>query len=318
MIRDALGLVLGLIIGIQLTEYWNYNNFMQTAIWERRNPKADNPAKRLFNQTRILCMVLIDPLDHVKKEAKIKSTWGRRCNKLIFWKDSKEDNNTFAAVRHGFKNIFRNYFNGHDWFLRADTDTFVIMENLRRFLYRYDPESSIYFGHRLKSDFAQGYMSGEAGYVLSRGALRRLNLFAFKDFNICGNDLNSNLESEDREMGLCLKNVGVIAGESRDGMGQERFLSLMPQWIGPGLDGWKQYSESLYFKATTRVCCSSSLITFRPAGSASAFDLWEFLLHRVSVFGYPMRPLKLPPRLNFREMHAQLRYWSQVVSDNHG
>jgi len=130
--------------------------------------------------------------------------------------------------------------------------SFVIMENLRRFLYRYDPESSIYFGHRLKADFAQGYMSGDAGYVLSRGALRRLNLFAFKDSNLCSHDLNSSLKSEDSGMGLCLNTVGVIAGESRDGVGQERFLPVMPQRIGAEWTRWRQYSGSLYFNPTVR------------------------------------------------------------------
>ncbi|XP_050741734.1 glycoprotein-N-acetylgalactosamine 3-beta-galactosyltransferase 1-like [Drosophila biarmipes] len=191
------------------------------------------------------------------------------------------------------------------------------MENLRRFLFRYDPETSIYFGHRLKADFAQGYMSGEAGYVLSRGALRRLHLFGFNDPYLCGHDLSSSLKFEDRELGLCLNRVGVIAGESRDGGGQERFLPVMPEGIAPGWTSWRQYSMSLYFKPTTRACCSSSLISFHPAGE-SAFDLWEFFVHRLRLFGYPMKPLKLPPRLDFWAMHAQLRYWSQVVSDNHG
>lgn len=124
------------------------------------------------------------------------------------------------------------------------------MENLRRFLYRYDPESSLYFGHRLKASFSQGYMSGDAGYVLSRGAVRRLRLFAFNEDTVCEFDLKESSKTEDLEMGLCLKQLGVIAGESRDGLGQERFLPLKPQWVGPGLSRWKEYSEAAYFKPT--------------------------------------------------------------------
>jgi len=65
-----------------------------------------------------------------------------------------------------------------DWFLKADDDTFVLVENLRSFLSRMDPNAPVWYGALLKnpkSSFRSSsngsYNSGGAGYVLSKKAL---------------------------------------------------------------------------------------------------------------------------------------------------
>lgn len=60
-----------------------------------------------------------------------------------------------------------------DWFLKADDDTYVIVENLRYFLSRQNTTNPVYFGHKFKRHVKEGYMSGGAGYVLSKEALDR-------------------------------------------------------------------------------------------------------------------------------------------------
>ena len=47
--------------------------------------------------------------------------------------------------------------------MKADDDTFVIVENLRFMLKDYDPSFPIYFGCKFKPYVKQGYMSGGAG-----------------------------------------------------------------------------------------------------------------------------------------------------------
>lgn len=57
--------------------------------------------------------------------------------------------------------------------MKADDDTYMVVENLRFMLAPYNISRPIYFGHRLKTTVKQGFMSGGAGYVLSKEALVR-------------------------------------------------------------------------------------------------------------------------------------------------
>ncbi|QQP41194.1 Uncharacterized protein FKW44_015482 [Caligus rogercresseyi] len=58
--------------------------------------------------------------------------------------------------------------------MKADDDTYVIVENLRYLLQNYSSSDPLHFGCRFKPFTKSGYMSGGAGYVLSREALDRL------------------------------------------------------------------------------------------------------------------------------------------------
>ncbi len=108
--------------------------------------------------------------------------------------------------------VFEHYFNDFDWFLKADDDTYVIIDNLKNFVSHYDSESAIYFGCKFKVNEVV-YMSGGAGYVLSREALKRFvkqSISNHTDTEFC--KAYSDDGAEDLEIGKCLQNIGVNAG----------------------------------------------------------------------------------------------------------
>nr|XP_017092346.2 glycoprotein-N-acetylgalactosamine 3-beta-galactosyltransferase 1 [Drosophila bipectinata] len=333
MIRNTLYLILGLIIGVQLTslvsflKLWRANTVKEggkASLLKDPVATEEQLAPLLRREVRILCLVLTKPSHHRSKADLIKRTWGSRCNKLLFLSsqsDRKLDvlkvnmseirDHLYSKVRTGMSYVHEHYLNEFDWFLKADDDTYVIMENLRLFLYPYDPESPVYFGCRLTALFTQGYMSGGGGYVLSRDALRRLNLFGMNSTTTC----KLNGAPEDMEIGRCLQDVGVVAGDSRDFEGHHRFLPVRPLQLFPKLPKGHWSEKFFYFKPNKSDCCSISAITFHYVRDVE-FDFFEFFLYYVKVFGLYLPQRALPSRLNFQQTNERLQFWANQKTDN--
>ncbi|XP_073821920.1 glycoprotein-N-acetylgalactosamine 3-beta-galactosyltransferase 1-like [Musca autumnalis] len=281
-------------------------------------------ADKLYNDVKVLCWILTGPANHQKKAIHVKNTWGSRCNKLIFM-SSKEDEELGAVklpgvgegrgqlwkkTREAFKYIYEHYIDEYDWFLKADDDTYVIVENLRLFLYPMSTDAPVYFGCKFKPHVRQGYMSGGAGYVLSRAAVKRFVELGHNNRMICRRGFGG---SEDSEMGRCLQNVGVVAGDSRDDLLRGRFFPTQVSGHIKPKDKSSWYWRYIFYKTEDGLdCCSNYAVSFHYVPPDQMYVL-DYLIYELKPFGILPSYVELPPKNNMDEL---LDKWRNEVSDN--
>ena len=156
---------------------------------------------------------------------------------------SSQENMTFPAVglnvpegrdalwdktRAAFQYIYdHNLTHSYDWFLKADDDTYVIVENLKYFLRDKNASDLVYYGHHFKPYVRNGYMSGGAGYVISKTAVEKFVELGLTNEHLCA----VKGQAEDVSMGRCLQNVGVMAADSRDSLNRSRFLPFSLEYV---------------------------------------------------------------------------------------
>ncbi|XP_055923161.1 glycoprotein-N-acetylgalactosamine 3-beta-galactosyltransferase 1-like isoform X2 [Eupeodes corollae] len=264
----------------------------------------------LFEEVRIVCMVLTYA-DNRDKAQHLKATWGKRCNRLIFISNQNDQDlgavdvgvedshdNLWTKTREAFRYVYENLLHEGEWFLKADDDTYIVMENLRYLLYGYDAQKPIYFGHKfIYND--KVYMSGGGGYVLSKEALRRFIVDSFDNETLC---LSAQPSSEDFEIGKCLTNVGVIPGNSMDPIDYTQRFHPLPlrDYLQPDamntLPGWL-FNRSVEQIQTGPFCCSDYAISFHYLESKDMY-LYDFFLYRMKVHGIEKPFRTLPDKIS--------------------
>nr|XP_040236327.2 glycoprotein-N-acetylgalactosamine 3-beta-galactosyltransferase 1-like [Anopheles coluzzii] len=282
------------------------------------NAQNNSPAFNITESVRVLCWVMTTPDNHQEKVIHIQATWGARCNKLLIMSSVADPSigsialpveegrkSLWNKTREAFRYIYDHHLEEYDWFFKADDDTYVVVENLRYFLYPYSPQLPIYFGSKFRYPeyVKQGYFSGGAGYVLSREAVRRFNEQALGDVQHC----SAAYDTEDLEMGKCMESVNVTAGDSRDSLGRKRFLPMEPVFhltssVTEDPDFWyNQYSyyEPFYGKN----CCSDLAISFHYV-PGKHMHMMDYLIYDLHAWGRSYQDAPLAKAKTLQEAMA--------------
>ncbi|XP_023932353.1 glycoprotein-N-acetylgalactosamine 3-beta-galactosyltransferase 1-like [Lingula anatina] len=243
---------------------------------------------------RILCWILTDPDDLDNRTIHVKNTWTQKCDIRLFM--SSAENKTFPTIglnvssgrqhiaaksKAAWTYIHNNFAEQADYFMKADPDTYVIVENLRKYLSHRDPTVAEYIGHSLKlkrHNFT--YMSGGSGIVISREALRLLVTKAFPLRPTCIPDGED--EGEDWKTAQCLSKVGAKAVNTSDGFGRERFLLYRPEIHILGLYPPWFYEKNQNIAKQGINCCSDFPIAFHYINPLEMY-VFDYLLNRVQV-----------------------------------
>ena len=196
----------------------------------------------------------------------IERTWAKDCDKYFFI--TKLDNNATTNISQEFndpfpilqpadheaevygkltdkvyktlKDVYLRY-NDYDWYLKADDDTFIFVDNLKSFLKEKNSSHPVTYGYDFNLFVDKGYHSGGAGYVLSHEALNRIGSRLVSNYTAC-----PNTGVEDMDIANCLRNLKVYPDKSIDESGRERFhpFSLQNHLKGSFPSGFDAYSAN--------------------------------------------------------------------------
>ena len=138
------------------------------------------------------------------------------------------------------RDVFLRY-SDYDWYLKADDDTFVFVDNLKLFLETKSTLKPVTYGFDYKVIVDYGYHSGGAGYVFSNEAFKRIGLKLATNFTFC-----SDSGIEDVDIANCLRKLGVYPGKSIDDEGRERFhpFNIKNHVQGRYPSGFLEYSRN--------------------------------------------------------------------------
>ncbi|XP_050400049.1 glycoprotein-N-acetylgalactosamine 3-beta-galactosyltransferase 1 [Patella vulgata] len=255
--------------------------------------ETDEKFVNLKDKVKILCWIMTIPENLPTRATSVKETWAPHCNKYMFV--SGVGNKTFPVVelniiegRYHLTNktytsllyLYRHHGREYDWFLKADDDTYIIVENLRYMLNSFDPKSPLFIGRKFKTVVPNGYMSGGAGYVLSRRALELIVTKGVHNKTLC-----PIWSMEDVDIGRCATNVGVShVDSSADVYGKQRFHPIyLSEYFKPHFDTFMFIYSLAKVKSGTE-CCSNLTISMHSVKPEQMYMI-HFLLYHMEVHG---------------------------------
>ena len=254
--------------------------------------KPNETAQRKAKKTRILCWIMTSPAYLSDRAKSVKDTWGKRCDILLFM-STKEDP-SFPAIglnveegykklwyktRAAFDYIYQHHLNDAEWFVKADDDTYMVIENLRHTLSKLNTSEPHYIGRYFTS--YGGYNGGGAGYVFSRETLRRFKKALGEA------SCPQHHKFEDVAVGVCLRAQGIRPVSTRDSSDKETFIPI-PLEVHLTSGGSGAYSKFLKRVNYPRPykdgpeSCSDYPISFHNVKPEMMYRM-EYMIYRVKL-----------------------------------
>jgi len=116
------------------------------------------------NKTRICCLILTTSNYFQTRARAVNQTWAPRCDKYFFISEQQTSQLPILPIKNltngyqhltkkstlAFFYVYEHFFQYFDWFVKADDDTYIFVENLRSFLGKQNPSRPISFGYNYK------------------------------------------------------------------------------------------------------------------------------------------------------------------------
>ncbi|CAM9302545.1 unnamed protein product [Pylaiella littoralis] len=241
-------------------------------------------------EPRIFCGIYTYSKNHFTKVKAIKETWASRCDGFVAFSDKVDLNVPSFKIKHEgpeewdnmwqksraiWKYIDRHYKDEFDWFVLGGDDIFLVVENLRKYLLSDEIKAAagglkdgginpMYLGRRFRPGGNDNriFNSGGAAYVLNQASVKLLA--SHLDDESC--HAHQKCSWEDVNIAACLRQQGVVAHDTRDDFGRERFHPFTPGQHfsyripkNPEKDWYIDYSIDLKIG---RECCSRNSLSF--------------------------------------------------------
>eukprot|EP00397_Hematodinium_sp_SG-2012_P040525 GEMP01044420.1.p1 GENE.GEMP01044420.1~~GEMP01044420.1.p1 ORF type:complete len:333 (+),score=58.53 GEMP01044420.1:26-1024(+) len=233
-----------------------------------KNPVFDSSGDVSFAEpTWPAYWILTAPMNEHTRCIEILESWAKNVppDSLVFYGaalDLKINGYKFVSCREanftdkakkemlGWRYMY-DHFPGRDWYVKADDDTYFLVDNLHRYLESLDSSLPYFLGRKFHFLGPGGlqYVSGGGGYVLSRAALE---LLIAGSQNCIDSFVRPGMDG-DLVIGECTQSVGIFPEDTRDVRGRERFhpfefgqhvssVSLLAPWysrysFGPVAEG---------------------------------------------------------------------------------